>query len=216
MLDKIHALLSEIEQLAASGADELEALRIKYLSKKGIISVLMDDFRNVAPEQKREVGMRLNELKQKAQEKIQSLKEQFESNKEQNTDIDLTRTAYPISLGTRHPISIVKEEICDIFKRLGFSIATNIEADILIVDEVLAVGDIAFQGKCFDKMEDLILNQQKTVLLVSHNPLVGNLLSYLQHGAGYPPEKVSTAGLAELESPELLIGSMTLNSLKHP
>ncbi|MGU3345603.1 phosphohistidine phosphatase SixA [Pseudomonas monsensis] len=54
------------------------------------------------------------------------------------------------------------------------------------------------------------------VLLVSHNPLVGHLLSYLQHGAGYPPEKVSTAGLAELESPELLIGSMTLNSLKHP
>jgi len=54
------------------------------------------------------------------------------------------------------------------------------------------------------------------VLLVSHNPLVGNLLSYLQHGAGYPPEKVGTAGLAELESPELLIGSMTLNSLKHP
>ncbi|AXI62868.1 MULTISPECIES: phosphohistidine phosphatase SixA [Pseudomonas] len=54
------------------------------------------------------------------------------------------------------------------------------------------------------------------VLLVSHNPLVGHLLSYLQHGAGYPPEKVSTAGLAELEHSELLIGSMTLNSLKHP
>ncbi|WP_448723358.1 phosphohistidine phosphatase SixA [Pseudomonas farris] len=54
------------------------------------------------------------------------------------------------------------------------------------------------------------------VLLVSHNPLVGNLLSYLQHGAGYPPEKVSTAGLAELESNELLIGSMKLNGIKHP
>src|SRR3990167_2899070 len=54
------------------------------------------------------------------------------------------------------------------------------------------------------------------VLLVSHNPLVGNLLSYLQHGAGYPPERVSTAGLAELESAELLIGSMKLNSIKHP
>ena len=54
------------------------------------------------------------------------------------------------------------------------------------------------------------------VLLVSHNPLVGNLLSYLQHGAGYPPEKVSTAGLAELENNELLIGSMKLNGIKHP
>ncbi len=117
MLDKIHSLLSEIDRVTASNADELEALRIKYLSKKGIISVLMDDFRNVAPEQKREVGMRLNELKQKAQEKIQSLKDQFEG------------TAYPVSLGTRHPISIVKEEICDIFKRLGFSIAEGPEVE---------------------------------------------------------------------------------------
>ncbi|MFJ2282970.1 phosphohistidine phosphatase SixA [Pseudomonas sp. NPDC087803] len=66
-----------------------------------------------------------------------------------------------------------------------------------------------------DKVADQLVSVSN-VLLVSHNPLVGNLLSYLQHGAGYPPEKVSTAGLAELESAELLIGSMTLNSLKHP
>ena len=66
-----------------------------------------------------------------------------------------------------------------------------------------------------DKVTDQLVSVSNA-LLVSHNPLVGNLLSYLQHGAGYPPEKVSTAGLAELESPELLIGSMTLNSLKHP
>ncbi|MBY8959471.1 MULTISPECIES: phosphohistidine phosphatase SixA [Pseudomonas] len=66
-----------------------------------------------------------------------------------------------------------------------------------------------------DKVADQLVSVSD-VLLVSHNPLVGNLLSYLQHGAGYPPEKVGTAGLAELESPELLIGSMTLNSLKHP
>ncbi|MEA4978861.1 MAG: phenylalanine--tRNA ligase subunit alpha [Petrimonas sp.] len=129
MLDKIHSLLSEIDRVTASNADELEALRIKYLSKKGIISVLMDDFRNVAPEQKREVGMKLNELKQKAQEKMQSLKDQFESNKGKDAEIDLTRTAYPVSLGTRHPISIVKEEICDIFKRLGFSIAEGPEVE---------------------------------------------------------------------------------------
>lgn len=129
MLDKIQTLLSEIEQLTVSGVDELEPLRIKYLSKKGIIPFLMDDFRNVAPEQKREVGMKLNELKQKATEKIQSLKDQFDGNKEKNAEIDLTRTAYPVSLGTRHPISIVKEEICDIFKRLGFSIADGPEVE---------------------------------------------------------------------------------------
>ena len=66
-----------------------------------------------------------------------------------------------------------------------------------------------------DKVTDQLVSVSN-VLLVSHNPLVGSLLSYLQHGAGHPPERVSTADLAELESPELLIGSMTLNSLQHP
>jgi phenylalanyl-tRNA synthetase alpha chain len=89
----------------------------------------MDEFRNVPADQKREVGMMLNELKQKAQDKIQSLKKQFETDEAAYSDIDLSRTAYPIPLGTRHPISIVKEEICDIFKRLGFSIAEGPEIE---------------------------------------------------------------------------------------
>ncbi len=129
MIEKINQLLNEIEHLSASNADEIEALRIKYLSKKGLISLLMDDFRNVPSDQKREVGMRLNELKQKVQNKIQSLKEQFSDNDDEISDIDLTRTSFPIALGTRHPVNIVKEEICDIFKRLGFSIAEGPEIE---------------------------------------------------------------------------------------
>lgn len=129
MIEKINRLLDEIEHLSASNADEIEALRIKYLSKKGQISLLMDDFRNVPSDQKREVGMRLNELKQKAQNKIQSLKEQFSDSHNEISDIDLTRTSFPIALGTRHPVNIVKEEICDIFKRLGFSIAEGPEIE---------------------------------------------------------------------------------------
>ncbi|MFA6873456.1 MAG: phenylalanine--tRNA ligase subunit alpha, partial [Bacteroidaceae bacterium] len=78
MIDKINQLLQEVEALKAANAEELETLRIKYLSKKGAISELMADFRNVAAEQKKEMGMRLNELKDKAQEKIAALKEQFE------------------------------------------------------------------------------------------------------------------------------------------
>ena len=78
MIDKINQLLQEVEALKAANAEELEALRIKFLSKKGAINDLMADFRNVAAEQKKEVGMRLNELKNKAQEKINALKEQFE------------------------------------------------------------------------------------------------------------------------------------------
>ena len=129
MIDKIEALLSEVEELKATSSEELEALRLKFLSKKGIVPSLMDQFRTISAEQKREVGVKINELKQKATDKIKELKEQFESKDSGDLSIDLTRTAYPVSLGTRHPISIVKEEINDIFKRLGFSIAEGPEVE---------------------------------------------------------------------------------------
>ena len=129
MIAKINQLLQEVEELKADNAEELEALRIKYLSKKGSINDLMADFRNVAAEQKKEVGMRLNELKNKAQEKIAALKEQFESQDTGCDDIDLTRSAYPIELGTRHPLSIVRNEIIDIFARMGFNIADGPEME---------------------------------------------------------------------------------------
>ena len=129
MIAKINQLLQEVEALKAANPEELEALRIKYLSKKGAINDLMADFRNVAAEQKKEVGMRLNELKNKAQEKIAALKEQFESQDTGCDDIDLTRSPYPIELGTRHPLSIVRNEIIDIFARMGFNIADGPEME---------------------------------------------------------------------------------------
>ena len=129
MIAKINQLLEEVEALKATNAEELEALRIKYLSKKGAINDLMADFRNVAAEQKKEVGMRLNELKTKALDKINALKEQFESQDNGACELDLTRSAYPVELGTRHPLSIVKNEIIDIFARLGFSIAEGPEIE---------------------------------------------------------------------------------------
>ena len=89
----------------------------------------MADFRNVAAEQKKEVGMRLNELKTKAQDKINALKEMFESQDNDCDGLDLTRSAYPVELGTRHPLTIVKNEIIDIFARLGFSIAEGPEIE---------------------------------------------------------------------------------------
>ena len=129
MIAKINQLLQEVEALKAANAEELEALRIKYLRKKGAINDLMADFRNVAAEQKKEEGMRLNELKNKAQEKIAALKEQFESQDTGCDDIDLTRSAYPVELGTRHPLSIVRNEIIDIFARMGFNIADGPEME---------------------------------------------------------------------------------------
>ena len=129
MIAKINQLLQEVETLKATNAEELELLRLKYLSKKGAINELMTDFRNVAAEQKKEVGMRLNELKNKAQEKIAALKELFENQDTGCDDLDLTRSAYPVKLGTRHPLTIVKNEIIDIFARMGFNIADGPEIE---------------------------------------------------------------------------------------
>lgn len=129
MLKRIEQLLAEIENITASKVDEIEALRIKYLSKKGEISSLMNDFRDVAAGEKREVGMKLNQLKEAAQDKINQLKEMLDNTSTTDQTIDLTRTAAPIKLGTRHPLSIVKKEICDIFKTLGFSIAEGLEIE---------------------------------------------------------------------------------------
>ena len=129
MLEKIEQLISEINGLKAQTADELEALRLKYLSKKGAINDLMADFRNVPNEQKREIGQKLNELKNLAQDKINSLKEAFDAQKAVAEKPDLTRTAYPVELGTRHPLNIVKNEIIEIFSRLGFVLADGPEVE---------------------------------------------------------------------------------------
>ena len=129
MIDKIFRILSEIDNLKATNPEEFEALRIKYLSKKGIVNSLMSDFRTVPPEQKKEVGQKLNLLKTALQDRISELKKNIESSNVQLAEFDLTRTSYPIALGTRHPISLVKEEICTIFRRLGFSIAEGPEIE---------------------------------------------------------------------------------------
>ena len=120
---------AEINNLKVQSADELEALRLKYLSKKGAINDLMADFRNVPNDQKREIGQKLNELKNLAQDKINSLKEAFEAKKAVDEKPDLTRTAYPVELGTRHPLNIVKNEIIEIFSRLGFVLADGPEVE---------------------------------------------------------------------------------------
>ena len=129
MLQKIEALLKEISGLTATSAEEIEQLRLKYLSRKGEINALMADFRNVAAEEKKVVGVKINELKQMAFDHINALKEQLENRGDEADDIDLTRTPYPIRLGTRHPLTIVKNEIIDIFQRMGFTLAEGPEID---------------------------------------------------------------------------------------
>ena len=170
MIDRIKALLQEVEDMKAANAEELEALRIKYLSKKGEVSLLFNDFRNVAADQKREVGQFLNVLKETTQQKINDLKEAFENIQTTNNDIDLTRTAYPVQLGTRHPLSIVKKEICDIFGRLGFSIAEGPE----IEDDwhVFSSLNYAEDHPARDMQDTFFIQHNPDVLLRTHTSSV--------------------------------------------
>lgn len=127
--DKIENLKQEITALTAANKEELEAIRLKYLSKKGIIPQLFNDFRLVPPEEKRRMGQLLNELKEAATSHFNNLRDTLDNGAQDMTGIDLTRTAYPVQLGTRHPLSIVRNEICDIFAKLGFSIAEGPEVE---------------------------------------------------------------------------------------
>ncbi|MCR4613326.1 MAG: phenylalanine--tRNA ligase subunit alpha [Bacteroidaceae bacterium] len=129
MLERIKQMLAEVDSLQAKTAEEVEALRIKYLSKKGEITALMNDFRLVPADQKKQVGIAINELKNKALERINGLKAACATQDTEQDDLDLTRTAYPIPLGTRHPLTLVKNEIIDIFSRLGFSLAEGPEVE---------------------------------------------------------------------------------------
>ncbi|GHT31938.1 phenylalanine--tRNA ligase alpha subunit [Bacteroidia bacterium] len=170
MIDRIKTLLQEVEELKVANADELEALRIKYLSKKGEISRLMNDFRNVASEHKKEVGQHLNLLKEKAQQKINELRDNFSGEDVSSDDLDLTRTPYPITLGTRHPLSIVKKEICDIFGRLGFNIAEGPE----IEDDwhVFSSLNFAEDHPARDMQDTFFISHDPTVILRTHTSSV--------------------------------------------
>jgi len=131
MLTKIEKLINELENAVIESKEQVEEYRIKWLSKKGEITLLFDEFKQVAPELKREVGQKLNQLKVNAQNKINELKEKFEqSNLNATSNIDLTLPGEPyINLGSRHPISIVKKQIIDVFSRIGFTVSDGREIE---------------------------------------------------------------------------------------
>jgi phenylalanyl-tRNA synthetase alpha chain len=129
MLDKINKLLDEISAISARNTDELESFRLKYLSKKGLISDLFEDFRNIPSDQKKEIGMKLNLLKQTASEKYDSLKNGLTESFTSVSEKDLTRPGFPWDFGSRHPISIMRNEIISIFERIGFTVSEGPEIE---------------------------------------------------------------------------------------
>lgn len=129
MLDKVNTLSAEVNEISIKTPEQLEAYRIKYLSKKGLISELFEDFRNVPPAEKKEMGQKLNNLKQVATEKLNALKAQVESSADASKLNDPTRPAFPYNTGSRHPISIIRNEIIEIFQRIGFTVSEGPEIE---------------------------------------------------------------------------------------
>ena len=177
ILEKIAQLLEEVKNMNASNADEIEALRLKYLSKKGEITALMADFRNVPAEQKKEVGIKINELKQTALDRINELKEQQESGEGEALNIDLTRTPYPVKLGTRHPLTIVTNEIIDIFSRMGFVLADGpeVEDDLHVFTKMNFAADHPARD-----MQDTFFVEQSQTVDVTKNILLRSHTSSVQ------------------------------------
>lgn len=173
MKERITALLEEIKGLARpSSSEEVEALRIKYLSKKGLMNQLMADFKQVPSELKREVGMMLNELKQLATERIEAFKVelQAEGTKQELRELDLSRTAYPTPLGSRHPLNLVRDEVIRIFSRLGFNVADGPEIeDDWHVFEALNFAD---DHPARDMQDTFFVSHSPEVLLRTHTSSV--------------------------------------------
>ncbi len=170
MLDKIKALREEIDSVVASSIEEVDGLRIKYISKKGSISRLFADFKNVPAEQKKDVGQAINTLKNFALDKINSLKESFDIADNTSSGYDLTMPGKPIKLGTRHPLSLVKNEIIGIFARLGFTVAEGPE----IEDDWHVFSALNFppEHPARDMQDTFFIEKDPDVLLRTHTSSV--------------------------------------------
>lgn len=176
LLQRIENLKAQITELKADSSEALETLRIKYLSKKGEITALFNEFRNVPNDQKKEFGQRLNELKALATEKINSLKNEFKAKEVVASKIDITRPAFPEEIGTRHPISTVRKEIIDIFSRLGFTLADGpeVEDDMHVFTSL----NFAADHPARDMQDTFFINEDKSgdvtrnIVLRSHTSSV--------------------------------------------
>ncbi|HBS84923.1 MAG: phenylalanine--tRNA ligase subunit alpha [Bacteroidetes bacterium GWF2_38_335] len=170
MIDKIKTLLNEVNGFNASSLQDVEQFRIKMLSKKGEISALFEEFRNVPVEQKKEVGLKLNELKNAANEKISMLKTALETSGSGKSETDLFLPAESMKLGTRHPISVVRNQIIEIFNRLGFVISEGPE----IEDDwhVFSALNFPEEHPARDMQDTFFIEKSPDVLLRTHTSSV--------------------------------------------
>lgn len=170
MQERIQQLRDQVEALTAQTAQEVEDLRIKYISKKGLISQLFDEFKTIPNEEKRLVGQQLNVLKEATIAKINALREALSSSKGEAEAIDWTRTAYPVRLGTRHPLTLVQQEITSIFARLGFAIAEGPEVED--DEHVFSLLNFAEDHPARDMQDTFFVRNTPDTLLRTHTSSV--------------------------------------------
>lgn len=166
MLEQIQQLLAEVEAFNAENLQQVEEFRIKMLGKKGSITALFAEFKNVPVEQKKEVGQKINVLKDSVQNKINELKEVLENKEDDGEKLDLSRPGSQDEIGTRHPISLVKNEMIGIFKKLGFSVAEGPE----IEDDWHVFGALNFppEHPARDMQDTFFIEKDPDILLRTH------------------------------------------------
>ncbi len=189
MIDQIKQYIEEAKQFSASKIDEVEAYKNKFLSKKnGILTGLFKEFKNVPPEQKKDFGQVLNILKVTVENKVKELKEKIEDSKDRNIDIDLTLPGENISIGSLHPINVVRREILDIFERIGFVTIETPEID----DDWHNFTALNFppEHPARDMQDTFFLEEDQSVVIRTHTSN-GQIRHMLKHK---PPLKVVIPG----------------------
>lgn len=186
--DRINRVRQELENLVANGIAEAEELRLKYLSKKGVINDLFTEFRAMSPEEKKVFGAQLNVIKALATDRIMALLQTKRSGADGDDMVDLTRTPYPSMLGSRHPLSLIKQEVCRIFSRLGFNIAEGPE----IEDDwhVFSALNFADDHPARDMQDTFFIAHSPDVLLRTHTSSVQARVMQSTH----PPIRIICPG----------------------
>ncbi|HBF88482.1 MAG TPA: phenylalanine--tRNA ligase subunit alpha [Bacteroidales bacterium] len=170
MINNIQKYIEEVIAFTANTKDDVEQFRIKFASKKGIITQLFADFKLVPNEQKKEFGQKMNELKNLVQEKIDSLLNNLENKSESTSNVDYTLPGDSINLGSRHPLSIVRNEIVSIFNRLGFTISEGPE----IEDDwhVFSALNFPEEHPARDMQDTFFIEKHPDILLRTHTSSV--------------------------------------------
>ncbi len=171
LLQQIESYKTEISAFEASTADAVENFRIKWLGTKGLVKAIMGEMKNVPNDRKKEFGQILNEFKLFVETKFETLKAEGETqNAESNSTIDWSLPGDPVALGTRHPLSIVRNQIVSIFKRLGFAVAEGPE----IEDDWHNFGamNLPEDHPARDMQDTFYINQDPAWLLRTHTSSV--------------------------------------------